>query len=93
MMEKADSVQKLYTRMRLWAFPDQFVIEPTDGSSGSSLAVSRVDGSMKLIGTFFRYFSSCFCYRIGLPLVIFSYSLLIDVFFNVFCFLLSCFDR
>ncbi|KAG2376276.1 Phosphoinositide phosphatase [Vigna angularis] len=49
MMEKADSVQKLYTRMRLWAFPDQFVIEPTDGSSGSSLAVSRVDGSMKLI--------------------------------------------
>ncbi|KAL3038713.1 hypothetical protein AAZX31_01G146600 [Glycine max] len=49
MMEKADSVQKLYTRMRLWEFPDQYVIEPTDGSSGSSLAVSRVDGSMKLI--------------------------------------------
>lgn len=50
MMERADSVQKLYTRMRLWEFPDQYVIEPTDGSSGSSLAVSRVDGSMKLIG-------------------------------------------
>lgn len=50
MMERADSVQKLYTRMRLWEFTDQFVIEPTDGSSGSSLAVSRVDGSMKLIG-------------------------------------------
>lgn len=50
MMEKADSVQKLYTRMRLWEFPEQYVIEPTDGSSGSSLAVSRVDGSMKLIG-------------------------------------------
>lgn len=49
MMEKADSVQKLYTRMRLWEFPEQYVIEPTDGSSGSSLAVSRVDGSMKLI--------------------------------------------
>ncbi|GAU29818.1 hypothetical protein TSUD_223640 [Trifolium subterraneum] len=49
MMERADSVQKLYTRMRLWEFPDQYVIEPTDGSSGSSLAVSRVDGSMKLI--------------------------------------------
>ena len=50
MMEKEDSVQKLYTRMRLWEFPDQYVIEPTDGSSGSSLSVSRVDGSMKLIG-------------------------------------------
>ncbi|KAI9077395.1 hypothetical protein K1719_040708 [Acacia pycnantha] len=49
MMEKADSGQKLYTRMRLWEFPDQYVIEPTDGSSGSSLSVSRVDGSMKLI--------------------------------------------
>ncbi|KAG5145112.1 hypothetical protein JHK84_030655 [Glycine max] len=49
MMEKEDSVQKLYTRMRLWEFPDQYVIEPTDGSSGSSLSVSRVDGSMKLI--------------------------------------------
>uniref|UniRef100_A0A0R0HDW2 SAC domain-containing protein n=1 Tax=Glycine max TaxID=3847 RepID=A0A0R0HDW2_SOYBN len=48
-MEKEDSVQKLYTRMRLWEFPDQYVIEPTDGSSGSSLSVSRVDGSMKLI--------------------------------------------
>ncbi|CAL0311422.1 unnamed protein product [Lupinus luteus] len=48
-MERADSVQKLYTRMRLWEFPDQYVIEPTDGSSGSSLAVSRIDGSMKLI--------------------------------------------
>lgn len=52
MMERADSVQKLYTRMRLWEFPDQYVIEPTDGSSGSSLSVSRVDGSMKLIGQF-----------------------------------------
>ncbi|KAL0543481.1 hypothetical protein IC582_018577 [Cucumis melo] len=49
MMERADSAQKLYTRMRLWEFPDQYVIEPTDGSCGSSLSVSRVDGSMKLI--------------------------------------------
>ncbi|XP_054795198.1 phosphoinositide phosphatase SAC6-like [Prosopis cineraria] len=48
-MEKAGSGQKLYTRMRLWEFPDQYVIEPTDGSSGSSLTVSRMDGSMKLI--------------------------------------------
>lgn len=49
-MERADSGQKLYTRMRLWEFPDQYVIEPTDGSSGASLAVSRVDGSLSLIG-------------------------------------------
>ncbi|KAK4360480.1 hypothetical protein RND71_019432 [Anisodus tanguticus] len=49
MMEKADSSQKLYKRMRLWEFPDQYVVEPTDGSSGSCLEISRVDGSMKLI--------------------------------------------
>ncbi|KAF2312491.1 hypothetical protein GH714_034863 [Hevea brasiliensis] len=49
MMERAESGQKLYTRMRLWEFPDEYVIEPTDGSSGSPLAVSRADGSMKLI--------------------------------------------
>lgn len=49
MMEKGDSSQKLYKRMRLWEFPDQYVIEPTDGSSASSLEISRIDGSMKLI--------------------------------------------
>ncbi|KAG8662878.1 phosphoinositide phosphatase SAC6 isoform X1 [Manihot esculenta] len=49
MMERAESGQKLYTRMRLWEFPDEYVIEPTDGSSGSPLSVSRVDGSMKLL--------------------------------------------
>ncbi|KAH9710647.1 phosphoinositide phosphatase SAC6 [Citrus sinensis] len=49
MMERAESGQKLYTRMRLWEFPDQFVVEPTDGSSGSALAISRADGSMNLI--------------------------------------------
>ncbi|GAB4847619.1 GTPase activating protein (GAP) for Rho1p [Ancistrocladus abbreviatus] len=49
MMEKEGAGQKLYTRMRLWVFPDQYVIEPTDGSSGSILTVSRVDGSMKLL--------------------------------------------
>ncbi|CDP01801.1 unnamed protein product [Coffea canephora] len=48
-MEKADPAQKLYTRLRLWEFPDEYVIEPTDGSSGSSLSISRVDGSIKLI--------------------------------------------
>lgn len=50
MMEKADPAQKLYTRMRLWEFSDQYVIEPTDGSSGSCMAISRVDASMNLIG-------------------------------------------
>lgn len=49
MMEKGDSSQKLYKRMRLWEFPDQYVVEPTDGSPGSCLEISRVDGSMKLI--------------------------------------------
>ncbi|GLU19673.1 hypothetical protein SLE2022_359090 [Rubroshorea leprosula] len=49
MMETAEPAQKLYTRMRLWEYPDEFVIEPIDGSHGSSLSVSRVDGSMKLI--------------------------------------------
>ncbi|KAF2291694.1 hypothetical protein GH714_028211 [Hevea brasiliensis] len=29
--------------MRLWEFPDEYVIEPTDGSSSSPLAVSRAD--------------------------------------------------
>ncbi|XP_073293622.1 phosphoinositide phosphatase SAC7-like [Primulina huaijiensis] len=48
-MEKADPAQKLYNRMRLWEFPDQYVIEPTDGSSASLLAISCVDGSMNLI--------------------------------------------
>ncbi|CAA3005537.1 phosphoinositide phosphatase SAC6-like [Olea europaea subsp. europaea] len=49
MMEKADPAQKLYNRMRLWEFPDQYVVEPTDGSSGSFLAIFRVDGSMNII--------------------------------------------
>ncbi|KAL3525181.1 hypothetical protein ACH5RR_013553 [Cinchona calisaya] len=49
MMEKADPAQKLYTRMRLWEFPDEYVIEPTDGSSASSFSISRVDGSIKFI--------------------------------------------
>uniref|UniRef100_A0A3Q7F671 SAC domain-containing protein n=1 Tax=Solanum lycopersicum TaxID=4081 RepID=A0A3Q7F671_SOLLC len=48
-MEKGDPSQKLYTRMRLWEFPDQYVVEPTDGSCGSCLEISRVDGSVKLI--------------------------------------------
>ncbi|CAN1190079.1 Phosphoinositide phosphatase SAC7 [Linum perenne] len=49
MMERAESGQKLYSRLRLWEFPDQYCIEPTDGSSGAPLSVSRKDGSMSLM--------------------------------------------
>lgn len=55
MTEKVDPAQKLYTTMRLWEFPDQYLIEPTDGSSASFLAVSRLDGSMNLIGNFIPF--------------------------------------
>ncbi|KAL6552010.1 hypothetical protein OROGR_008164 [Orobanche gracilis] len=48
MMEKADPTQKLYNRMRLWEFPDQYVLEPSDGSSAPFLAISCLDGSMNL---------------------------------------------
>lgn len=49
MMVKALPSQKLYTRMRLWEFNDRYIVEPTD-SSGSCLAVSRVNGSISLVG-------------------------------------------
>ncbi|GAA0144381.1 phosphatase [Lithospermum erythrorhizon] len=49
MAEKDNPSKKLCAQMRLWEFPDQYVIEPTDGSSGSCLSVSRTDGSMKHI--------------------------------------------
>ncbi|KAE8677924.1 Detected protein of confused Function [Hibiscus syriacus] len=49
MMERAESCQKLYTRLRLWEFPDEYVIETTDGSSASSLSINRVDASIKLV--------------------------------------------
>jgi len=56
-MENAGSRQKLYTRMRLWEFPNEYVIEPTDGTSDSFLVVSRVDGSMKLLGLVSLFYS------------------------------------
>ncbi|KAI9109773.1 hypothetical protein K1719_019403 [Acacia pycnantha] len=59
-MEKEDSEtgseQKVYMRLRLWEFPDQCVIEPSNGSSASSLSVSRKDGSMKLIDSHQVYY-------------------------------------
>ncbi|KAG6423582.1 hypothetical protein SASPL_102363 [Salvia splendens] len=52
LLQSVDPAQKLYTTMRLWEFPDQYLVEPTDGSSASILAVSHLDGSMNLIGNF-----------------------------------------
>jgi hypothetical protein len=77
MMERAESGQKLYTRMRLWEFPDQYVIEPTDGSCGSSLAVNKADGSMNLIGlllyllSFVEFDCKVFVFRL-IDLVVFG---------------------
>ncbi|KAG7560462.1 SAC domain [Arabidopsis thaliana x Arabidopsis arenosa] len=48
-METADSRNKLHSHLRLWEFPDQYIIEPADGSGASCLDISRVDASMKLI--------------------------------------------
>ncbi|KAH0942444.1 hypothetical protein HID58_002081 [Brassica napus] len=44
-----ESRNKLHSRLRLWEFPDQYVIEPADGSGAPCLDISRVDASMKLI--------------------------------------------
>ncbi|RWR92952.1 phosphoinositide phosphatase SAC6 isoform X1 [Cinnamomum micranthum f. kanehirae] len=46
-----DAKTKLYTNMRLWELPDQYIVEPTDGGTTDSyLAISRMDGSLNLIG-------------------------------------------
>ncbi|KAE8671451.1 Phosphoinositide phosphatase SAC7 [Hibiscus syriacus] len=39
MMERAESCQKLYTRLRFWEFPDEYVIEPTDDAIPECSAV------------------------------------------------------
>ncbi|WZZ17166.1 hypothetical protein YC2023_110255 [Brassica napus] len=44
-----DSRNKLHSRLRLWEFPDQYIIEPANGSGAPCLDISRVDASMKLI--------------------------------------------
>ncbi|PWA46558.1 phosphoinositide phosphatase family protein [Artemisia annua] len=49
MLKKGDPSEKLYTRMRLWESNDSYVVEPTDGSSGSCFSVSRLDGSISLL--------------------------------------------
>lgn len=57
---EAPPKHRLHSGLRLWEFPDQYVIEPTDGSAAPCLDISRLDGSMKLIGLalpFFSFFS------------------------------------
>ncbi|XP_031482556.1 phosphoinositide phosphatase SAC6 [Nymphaea colorata] len=49
-MEKEQELQpKLCTKMRLWEFSDQYMIEAIDGASNSYLMISRVDGSLKSV--------------------------------------------
>ncbi|WZZ26699.1 hypothetical protein YC2023_010100 [Brassica napus] len=44
-----ESRNKLHSRLRLWEFPDQYVIEPADDGSGAPcLDISRVDASMTM---------------------------------------------
>ncbi|CAL9094918.1 unnamed protein product [Musa textilis] len=47
---KGTPEKKLYTRLRLWQFPDKYVLEPIDGTAESFLSISRFDGSINLIG-------------------------------------------
>ncbi|RWW79791.1 hypothetical protein BHE74_00011898 [Ensete ventricosum] len=48
--DKRDSEKKLHTRLRLWQFPDKYILEPIDGFADSYLSISRTDGSINLIG-------------------------------------------
>ncbi|CAN6461871.1 unnamed protein product [Victoria cruziana] len=49
-MEKEQELPpKLCTKMRLWEFSDQYMIEAIDGASKSYLMISRVDGSLKSV--------------------------------------------
>lgn len=65
--DKGDHGKMLYTRLRLWQFPDKYILEPIDISSDSYLSISRADGSSSLIGLF--------------PLIFFIVVLL-DYFYN-----------
>ncbi|KAH0902894.1 hypothetical protein HID58_042397 [Brassica napus] len=48
-MKNMESRNKLHSRLRLWEFPDQYVIEPADDGSGAPcLDISRVDASMTM---------------------------------------------
>ncbi|XP_074582504.1 phosphoinositide phosphatase SAC7-like isoform X2 [Curcuma longa] len=47
--DKGDHGKMLYTRLRLWQFPDKYILEPIDVSSDSYLSINRTDGSSSLI--------------------------------------------
>lgn len=49
-MEHSISEYSLCDRMRLWEFPDQYIIEPADGGHHQLLSISRVDGALQSIG-------------------------------------------
>ncbi|KAJ0646850.1 putative phosphatidylinositol-3,4-bisphosphate 4-phosphatase [Helianthus annuus] len=70
-MEKMDQTAKLYSRMRLWELPDQYVVEPIDGSSGSCLAVNH-DGSITLLGSFVCLFVCLFFSDLQLMIYLFD---------------------
>ncbi|RWW30534.1 hypothetical protein GW17_00004892 [Ensete ventricosum] len=53
--DKRDSEKKLHTRLRLWQFPDKYILEPIDGFADSYLSISRTDGSINLIGILLKY--------------------------------------
>lgn len=57
--EKSHSEIKLYSRLRLWEFPEKYIFEPVDTVADSYLSVNRADGSMNLIGSSFLYNVSC----------------------------------
>ncbi|XP_039789979.1 phosphoinositide phosphatase SAC7-like isoform X3 [Panicum virgatum] len=40
---------KLHTRLRLWEFPDCYILEPIDGLADLFLSVSRANGTMNLV--------------------------------------------
>lgn len=62
--DKGDHGKMLYTRLRLWQFPDKYILEPIDISSDSYLSISRADGSSSLIGLFLLIFLSLSCWLI-----------------------------
>lgn len=52
---------KLHTRIRLWEFADEYVLEPIDAGAGADdhyLSISRSDGSMASIGELPQYGST-----------------------------------
>ncbi|KMZ76273.1 Phosphoinositide phosphatase SAC6 [Zostera marina] len=49
-MEKVNAKTKIHSKLRLWDYPDQYIVETTDGTSGVYLAISRLDGALSFVG-------------------------------------------